>query len=315
MLFIVAVHAFGTLEEEPMLVRRGTLLFMFISGFLFQYLSYSFNTSTYWRKKATNILIPYFIVSIPIVIIRLITNDYPEQITILFPDFNSSNSLIQAGEYFITGLQLIPFWFIPMICGYYLLAPVFIALDRDGRIYYLLPFFMALSLIVTRSYELHMYHLAFVHYLSIYLLGMFSSRHYKTLLRLTDKIWPVLALLTVAVVAIGMVFSKEQIHYQEQFLYIQKLVLCWAFVYSFWKFDKYIPKSFGILSDMSFGIFFLHYYLLYFVSTAMHRGQLKIESTLLNGVLLFLVDLLICMVALSLIKRITGKNSRYLVGY
>lgn len=308
-------------DMEPIILQRGTLLFMFISGFLFQYLSRNFDKTTYWRKKFTNILIPYFFISFPIILIRVFTHNHTRQMDIIFPGFADKPIITQIAEYYLTGMHLVPFWFIPMICFYYLLGPLFIALDRDKRIYYLLPLFMALSLVVTRSFDLYKIHLAFFHYLSVYILGMFASRHHKRLLQITDRFWPLLIGAAVVLIGIGMVFNQKEIHYIEQFLYVQKLVLCWTILFVLWKLDSkiskqtYLVSNMSKLSDMSFGIFFLHYYFLFFLSLKMTQGEIYFAPNFMDFFLIICADIIFCMIILSIIKQLFGKKSRFLVGY
>ena len=322
-LFIVAIHCYSVLEPaaEPIILQRGTLLFMFISGFLFQYLSRNFDKRIYWQKKFTNILLPYFIISLPIILIRILLDDNVQQMHLLFSNFTNESTATKAMDYYLTGMHLVPFWFIPMICFYYLLGPLFIKLDRDGRIYYLLPAFVGLSLVVTRSFDLYKIHLAFVHYLSIYLLGMFASRHHRKLLQLTDRVWPAVLFVAVLAVAAGIIFDQQQIHYLEQFLYVQKLILCWTILYVLWKLDAEITKkkfllgNMNKLSDMSFGIFFLHYYFLYFISLKIKSGEVYLAPNFTNFFLIICADVVFCVLILAIFKQLFGKKSRYLVGY
>lgn len=322
-LFIVAIHCYGILqpEFEPIFLQRGTLLFMFISGFLFQYLSKRFDKKVYWYKKVQNILVPYALISLPILFIRFATHHHNPDITEVFPDFYTYSLPTQLLAYYLTGMHLVPFWFIPMICFYYLLAPVFIYLDRNKLIYYFLPIFMCLSLIVTRSSELYRFHLAFIHYLSIYLLGMFASRYHKRLLSITDMLWPILLSLTVAFIVLGILFNQKEIRFIEQFLYCQKLLICWSIIYLLWKFNdkimqnKVLSSNLTKLSNISFALYFIHYYLLYFIGYFTQTGALNWPPTFFNSTVIFIADLLFCFVVIAIVKAVAGKNSKYIMGY
>jgi len=322
-LFIVAIHCYGVLqpEFEPIILQRGTLLFMFISGFLFQYLSKKFDKNIYWNKKFYNIIIPYVLISIPILIIRFATHNHNPHITTVFPDFYSYSLPTQVVAYYVTGMQLVPFWFIPMICFYYLLAPVFTYLDRNKKIYYFLPIFICVSLVITRSSELYRFHLAFVHYLSIYLLGMFASRYRKRLLSITDMLWPILLGSTLAFIILGVIFTQVEIRFIEQFLYCQKLLLCWSIIYLLWKFNdriiqnKFITNKLNFLSNISFGIYFVHYYFLYFIDYLVANNLVYWPPTFLNSTIVFIADLLFCFFVIKLVKTAAGKKSKYIMGY
>jgi len=322
-LFIVAIHCYGILrpEFEPIILQRGTLLFMFISGFLFQYLSKRFDKNTYWNKKFLNIIIPYVLISIPIIFIRFATHNHNPNITSVFADFYEYSLPTQIVAYYVTGMHLVPFWFIPMICFYYLLAPVFIYLDRNRKIYYFLPIFICLSLIITRSSELYRFHLAFIHYLSIYLLGMFASRYRKRLLSITDMLWPILLGLTLAFIILGILFTQTEIRFIEQFLYCQKILICWSIIYLLWKFNdrimqnKLLSTKLTYLSNISFALYFIHYYYLYFIDYLVVNNLVYWPPTFINSTIIFITDLLFCFILIALIKTAAGKKSKYIMGY
>lgn len=57
----------GTIEKAVSfeIFAGGTVLFVFIAGYLFQYLSYKFEFKNYLKKKWQNVIIPYIITAIP----------------------------------------------------------------------------------------------------------------------------------------------------------------------------------------------------------------------------------------------------------
>ncbi len=55
------------------LFTGGTLLFVFIAGFLFQYLSYKFEYKKYLITKVKNVLLPYWITMIPVALVFAFT--------------------------------------------------------------------------------------------------------------------------------------------------------------------------------------------------------------------------------------------------
>lgn len=316
-LLIVAIHCYSILTPgaEPILIRRGTLLFMFISGFLFHYLSDRFEKKAYWKKKLKYVIRPYLVISTPIILARVAASSHSSDMLSLFPGFEQLPVFLQVPLYYITGLHLVPLWFIPMLCFYYILAPVFVALDKDGKIYYLLPLLLCLSLLVTRATEVYKMHLAFIHYLSVYLLGMFVSKNRDKALQATDNLWAVLAAAVAAVACVSLLFKQKEIPFFEQFLFLQKLILCWGLIYGLWKFDKYVPKQLSKFSDMSFGIFFVHYYLLFLLTTASYKGYIHLTTSFLSFFLIFVADLAFSISVLFLIKKAFGDRSRSLIGY
>jgi len=75
-LSIVAFHCIGLFATEPLcwqeplilsLASNGTMLFVFVAGFLFQHLSYKFEYRRYLKSKLQNVLLPYVFVSLPVI--------------------------------------------------------------------------------------------------------------------------------------------------------------------------------------------------------------------------------------------------------
>ena len=75
-LSIVAVHCLPLFAWDRFrwqdrlllsLVSNGTVLFVFVAGFLFQYLSYKFEYRRYLKSKLQNVLLPYVCVSLPMI--------------------------------------------------------------------------------------------------------------------------------------------------------------------------------------------------------------------------------------------------------
>ena len=315
-LFIVAMHCYGLLTPgaEPLLLRRGTGMFVFLAGLLFHHLSSGFTLRHYWRSKLKNVLLPYAVVSTPIIAARMLTGSHSDDVQALFPDFATYPSLVQVGTYYLLGLHLVPFWFIPVLCGYYLLGPGLVALDRRGYQPALLPTLLGLSLLVTRAPQTYQLHLAFVHYLGVYVLGMWASRRRVRLLRWTDRhrtgFW-----LAVGGLLAASWWLPTHPPYVEQFLFVQKLTFCWALLYAFWKLELHVPRWVDTLANMSFGIFFLHFYLLLAVLVSRHHGYLTLPPTFASFLLLLALDLACCVGVLLLLKRALGRRSRLLVGY
>src|SRR5262245_53352265 len=93
-IFVTACHLLLNWAEGSkthrlldMLWGNGTVLFVFIAGYLFQHLSKKFEYKDYLIKKLQNVILPYFIVPAPIIAYRITTGDMPEYILAHHPDF------------------------------------------------------------------------------------------------------------------------------------------------------------------------------------------------------------------------------------
>lgn len=201
-----------------------------------------------------------------------------------------------------------------MIVLYYILAPILVKLDREKHIYYFLPLFLIVSLLVPRG-EPHQIHISFVHFFSVYLLGMFISRYREVMFSFTKKNLKLTTIMVVMLfVATIFLFDSS---FQAQLMFLQKISLAWLIMFALWKFDKFIPKKISLLADMSFGIFFIHYYFLLIMQTALHKttGNLYLPDTDFYAILVFAATLGFCLLALFLVKKVLGEKSRYLIGY
>ena len=156
-LFVVGVHVGGydaDWHSHPTLRRvlqlifdpsegNGTVLFLFIGGFLFQHLTHNrFDFKKFIEQKFLNIILPYIIISIPLILIRLNTNF--ESLT-LPSGFHDKPIVYQFFYHLLTGSHMPPFWFISTIVLFYFSAPVLHALDN--RIFH--RYFFPLVLMVT----------------------------------------------------------------------------------------------------------------------------------------------------------------------
>lgn len=294
-----------------MLWGNGTVLFVFIAGYLFQHLSKKFEYKDYLVKKLQNVILPYFIISVPIIVYRIMTSDMPEYILAHHPDFLSWPAWRKVSYFMLHGAHMQPLWFVPMIALFYLAAPLFIFIDRHPKLYYILAIFCIISLLVEREPFSNIPKM-FVHFISVYMFGMLMSRYKNEYLELAKKYWVLISGVTVAVFVLNFIFYNP---YNNPFNYLQKMLFCAFFIYWLWKLDKYVPKWLASLAEISFGIFFLHYYLILVIK----MGYEKFFHTGIPGNILYWVaDLLLVLIGtiivIRVVKWITGKKSRYLIG-
>jgi surface polysaccharide O-acyltransferase-like enzyme len=117
------------------LFKDGTAYFIFIAGFLFQYLSKKYAYGDYLKKKFNNVILPYLIISIPAIFYCIsqgkVSND------VWFKDFFPSWPLpYQVVALYSTGGHLYTLWFIPMIAIFYVISPLLIFVDKNPKLYW-----------------------------------------------------------------------------------------------------------------------------------------------------------------------------------
>jgi hypothetical protein len=316
-LFIVAGHCLDAFRwsQEPLIsllefiYKNGTLLFVFISGFLFQHLAHRFGYRKYLLTKVKYIILPYLLVSIPAIVYFTILHNrcnLPES-------FYTHSIVLQIAEFYFTGSHVASFWFIPMISIFYVLSPLLVKLDADGRWYCLCPLFMLVSLLVPRGETILV---NFVHFFSVYVLGMWFSRTREWLIpRVARHVWALLALYGASVVifAVGGRFSGPF----SGLSYFSKLILCLSLLSLAYRYDKFLGKGGDFLASISFGIFFIHSYILQGIKHSIGgslMGVLPFDGSMQYHLLLFLIVVSLCSIVIVMERSIAGRYSRNLIG-
>ncbi|MBW6526079.1 acyltransferase [Sphingomonas sp. RHCKR7] len=288
------------------ILRSINLIFIFISGFLFQYLSASFHYPSYLRSKARNVVVPYLICSIPALFMFLSgMKDISETGAPAFVDSATEIALFLI----FTGNHLTPYWFIPVMVIFYIFSPLFLAVDRRPRLYLALPLLFTLSFVLSRSPgDVSPIHNA-VFYLPVYLSGMCVGHFREWVMPLLARWYPLLATAIFLPLLVDMGgFGSEGIYL------ISKLIFCLAVLGLLYRSIRDLPPVVGRLGDMSFGVFFVHQY----VIAALEKVQDKIPLARLSGVLAFVFAAL-AVTAISLaivwvVQLVAKHHSRQLVG-
>lgn len=314
--FIVAGHSIdnflwldnSTLERVlRIVISNGSTLFVFIAGYLFQHLLVKYNTKKYVISKLKNVIIPYFIVSIPAIIIFV----FYQQREAVWEGFYDNPQWLQVFLFYLTGKHLAPLWFIPMITLFYLVAPLLAKADKNEKIYYLLPLFILISCLVSRGLPYQ----SFVHFFSAYLLGMYCSK-FKISVNLILQNTNFLIgsfLLVVAFIFSEFYFTTG---YMTYYNHLQKLCLSLFFLGLFIKFNPHLTSKYiSTVADTSFGVFFIHSYLVTGTKLIYEKayGHLP-EGNIVFHIIISIVLLMTCVFLIVQIRRVFGKNSRYLVG-
>lgn len=316
-LLIVAGHCLDAFRwsQEPLIsllgfiYKNGTVLFVFISGFLFQHLSHRFSYRTYLVTKLKYIILPYLLISIPAVAYFTIFHHRPD-----LPDSFYTQSIVwQIVDFYFTGSHMTAFWFIPMISVFYGLSPLLLKLDADGRWYYLCPFFVVVSILVPRGGTTIV---NFVHFFSVYVLGMWFSRNNEWLIpRLARQVWVLLALYAASLVvwAVGRNISEPFCALS----YFSKVILCLLLLSLTYRYDRFISDRGDFLASISFGIFFTHSYAIQGMRYLLGRSpmaMLPFEGCVLYHLLLFLIVVSLCSLAIALVRTVAGQYSRNVIG-
>ncbi len=314
-LYIVAGHSLSLLawpdaQAAEGLLRSllpgGSVFFVFIAGYLFQHLSRDFAYSSYLLSKLKNVVCPYMILSAPAIVLWTLVTRRDD----MWPGFYEHAPITQVVIFYMTGRHITPYWFIPMICVFYLIAPLLVYLDRRRWIYLLLPAFVLVSLTVGRGW--HPLRNA-EHFFSAYLLGMFFSRYRKETLRFVGWTWPALVGLAGVCVALDYYGVYEPINWN----FMQKLLLCGVYLWLLKAVDSVVGKWLAPFAAASFGIYFLHPYVMALMRktfVVLGYGEALPSSNIALLGLLFAITVGVCMLLVYATRQILGSRSRLVIG-
>lgn len=304
------------------LLDNGTVLFVFIAGFLFQYLKGKFEYTSYLKRKAKYVVLPYIIVSIPAIIIDLYSAVPP----VWMPEsLTDQSKIIQALYMLATGKHLGPFWFIPMIVIFYVISPLLLKLDRPFFYKYIFPALFIAGLFTYRFGFFSNTLDSFIHYLPVYIFGMGAARYRKGIINLKTS-WAVLLSAIYCIIAMFEVINVIDIpklsSFEEartapylafNFSKLKVSLLCIILLRGFYVLnrDNAILK---VLGDYSFGIYFVHLY----VITACEMAMAQIQPDFKLGPFTFLfytmLVTVLSIIAVIVVKKVLPKYSRLLIG-
>jgi peptidoglycan/LPS O-acetylase OafA/YrhL len=305
-IYVVGVHARGGSADwiaHPQLNQffsslldsqegNGTVMFLFIAGFLFHHLSqHTFDYGRYLSQKFKLIILPYIIISIPVIMYR-IADGY--QSLALPPDFDSRSPAYQFLYYLVSGTHMAPFWFISAIILFYFATPVFHALNKDWFFRYVFPVVFILGFFTFRSENNANPLISFVHYVPVYLLGMFVSRNRQQMLRYhLLGFWGLLLLYAglTAIDLMGLIQIPYRLAFEDvirngswifNFYLLRSIVLCLLFVFILYRMQHHKLTTVELLGQYSFGIFFIHFILITISRKALLAAEIPVDFNLIT---------------------------------
>ncbi len=337
-LFVVGVHAGGydrDWKSHPEVRQvlhaffdpsegNGTVLFLFIGGFLFQYLTHNqFVFKKFFEQKFFNIILPYIIISIPLILIRMNTNYN----SLTLPDgFHQRPVVYQFFHHLLTGSHMPPFWFISAIVLFYFTAPLLHKADNQTFYRYGFPLVLLSCFFTYRPEHNANTFLAYLHFIPVYIAGMWASYHRERILAFGWKLLVPLIILyvTMTILDLSGYFSAsrgktfEQIISERALFFnvymLKAMVLCFALLLLFHKLRSIRMPLLEILGHYSFGVFFVHYIFIGICRKIIETMGVSVDFSLLTYLIFFIVVLMVSILTVYLVKRMTGRYSRYLIG-
>ncbi|MCK0132077.1 acyltransferase [Flavobacteriaceae bacterium F08102] len=301
---------------NEILFHGSTIYFLYISGFLFYYLSSNFNRAKFYRSKLKNVILPYVLMT---------------TVFLLFKYFN----LVRHGENNVEFLKIwienivfgkaqYHFWYIPFIAVVYFVSPLLLKVPQKIW-HYVMPIFFILPVFGTRTgVDLTVYQ--FIYFVPIYIIGMYSAMNYKAIVAFKNKyLYFFIAGAILSTVFLYLFYFNPWkstfgvINLLEGLYYIQKISITGVVLVLFKSIqEKEIPLL-NSLATFSFGIYFTHLFFDGFFRNV-KNSILDFAGIQSNGMLVFVILLyavlliLINLYVLKFIKNILGKNSKSFIG-
>ncbi len=302
----------------------STILFVFISGFLFQYANAEkLNYKNYLLKKLKYVITPYVLVSIPAIIDKVIFED---NIYWMDPLYKNSHPVFQVVYLLFTGKQSGPFYFIPMICIIFLLAPILFRIQKSTYFSWIMATLVGIGLF-TYAYGYYASTIeSLLYYLPIYVFGMWACKNRDWILNMRSYVMIALASsyililyfeITKTIITQHLYFFEPTSHYfttQFNFSKLKEMILAILLITVFYRFRKKDLSFLALLGSYSFGIYFIHIYFINATERIIDYYQL---SRLQKGFtyLIFVISVLgLSAITVYLIKKIFKDRSRLLIG-
>ena len=228
------------------LTDSGTMLFVLLAGFMFQWRSGNFVFHDFLRRKALTVFCPYALATFLLIFLRSLRDGevLPGR---LLKDWLLALPIGGAGEHL---------WFIPMLAIFFFLAPLF--LDVSRRQWFLpASLTLVLPLVLGRGHYFEIWKNT-LFFLPFYLLGMAMAVHIVAVRARLRQSWG-----WILVAAVGMSVALTRFPAQEWLQTIGKMVFCLMVLALAARFSESLHQTrsgpvLNLVSRCSFGIYLYH---------------------------------------------------------
>lgn len=282
-------------------------MFVFISGFLFQFLLKGFYYRVYIKQKLRNVILPYLICSIPAVMTYLVGIKSPAGIGA--PSWIDTTPKLVV-YMLVTGTHMAPFWFIPMMALVYLISPVLVRLDRIRGGYGIIGLLLVVAMMAGRSPGDSNPAHNFLFYLPVYVIGMATSHYRANLMPYLSRYAPIL----MAFIALPLIDISAD-RWIDNVEFVTKIVFCLGLTGMFARFSGSLPGWVDYLGTISFGVYFIHYYAVAALTIA---SKSVLSGFFSCGVaaygLIVMAVLGASIIGVTILRSLFGRYSRMIIG-
>lgn len=337
-IYIVAAHTYWLAHWQMdqrwerfinNLVSNGTVLFVFISGFLFHHVFYpKFKYSTFVRKKIKNVFFPYLILSTPPILYYLFHQSGTSFEWIFFNGKTGiwNQYLRPALLYYSLGGAQPPYWYIPFIMLTFLVSPLhikFINIPVKKQTICLVILLIISTLLHRPLYNLNPIQ-AFGYFSSVYFLGIYCSIHKNRIYNILKGkdvylLIPILGLAAFQAWKLPSIalFAKPafKLSYPD-LLFLQKIILCFFYMVLLHRFESVYFKSLDYVARASFAIFYLHCFVILLFERIFKSFEIDFTGNVFIWMLTTALIIYFSYLLAVLLKKIipVGK-SRFLIGW
>ncbi|MCC7280281.1 MAG: acyltransferase [Chromatiaceae bacterium] len=292
----------------------STIYFVFISGFLFYYLSHRFDLLRYYKTKLVFVVSPYILMTTLVLLAR-------GGLSGLVTERIELEAFVGDWIYALFhGTAQVQYWYIPFIVPVFLVSPLLLRIPQ--RAWPTLAVIAALvPLLGTRTgstLSLGLY----LYLFPVYLIGIYAAMDYQafsTLIKRRLVLLVALAVLSTGVLALfaGRVYLWGPFNLNESLFYVQVLAICFIALVLFQRLEGWKSPLLDAFATYSFSIFFLHLLvelgpvkLLWYELVDQLAPGLMLPLSLLFAIGVAFATLGVCILA----KRLLGQYSRWIIG-
>lgn len=302
------------------LFHCSTYYLLFISGYLF----YKLNRNTYimhfYKKKFAFVALPYIITSLFLIFISYVRHASKGS---FISYIRTPYTLEQIFQYIIEGCVSIQFWFMPLICIIFLLCPFIKSINvKYHKNIFLLCIFMSF---LFYRHDLNFYSYkcilisfnSLLHHIGIFFCGSLYFLE-KKLIDTAIEINIKLIFSTCIIISVIIYIYISEGIFMMGLFEVQKytIILCMLYLFNHCKINKHILKFLDVFAKYSFSIYLWHIFIIHFMGQKFYNLICDryfanfYTKLLLLYIFCFITILTCCMI----LKKITGKYSRYIIG-
>ncbi|MEN8764994.1 MAG: acyltransferase family protein [Wenyingzhuangia sp.] len=331
-IFVISSHVFYLVDYDnssflPLFLYNtivgSSTPFVFISGFLFHHVFYKkHNFKVFFVNKVKYVLFPYLIMSLAAILFSCYrmygegSSDFFAYVkTILF--------------YYTTGSHIVAYWYVPFIMLLFLTSPLHVlfinALKLKQQIAVVLIFLMV-SVFIHRPNSLYVFKSiqALFYYTPVYLIGILCSMNREDLYdKLNNRKFMLFALFGVVSCA-QIFFNKNGNSFKLPFefegldlMILQKICLSFFLFIFLHTLESSRISFLTHVAKYSFGMFFIHGYVLYAYGIALNKFLTPSFIQTHNFLIFVFSSVIVIVVSLLLVKFMVylfKHRSRYIVG-